>query len=108
MEAIKNKMNKRDLKKILKEHLLKEVTFESWFKNPQKETFCRFENDILVETGKDLFFGLDFSKKRERSAVSDSKNCTYMDRQSCINLLLKFLDCKIKESEIKDAYLNFN
>lgn len=32
-------MNKTELKKILKIHLLKEVTFDSWCENPQRETF---------------------------------------------------------------------
>ena len=98
-------MNKTELKKILKNHLLKEVGFESWCENPQRETFCMYGKEIIIETGKKLGFIIDF-EKNDLSCYGGNGNTTYSSRERCINLLLKFLDCKISDSEIIDAYLS--
>lgn len=98
-------MNKTELKKILKSHLLKEVTFESWCQNPQRETFCVYKKEIIIETGKYLGFIIDFDKI-DMSCYGSTGNTTYSSRESCINLLIGFLDCKISESKIIQEYLS--
>ena len=98
-------MNKTELKKILKNHLLKEVTFDSWCENPQRETFCMYGKEIIIETGKKLGFIIDFGKI-DMSCFGGNGNTTYSTRGRCINLLTGFLDCKISESEIIEAYLS--
>ena len=98
-------MNKTELKKILKNHLLKEVDFESWCEKPQRETFCIHGKEIIIETGKKLGFIIDF-EKNDLSCYGGNGCTTYSSRERCINLLLKFLDCKISESEIIEAYLS--
>lgn len=98
-------MNKTELKKILKDHLLKEVSFDSWCEKPQRETFCSYGKEIIIESGKKLGFIIDFGKN-DLSCYGGNGNTTYASRERCINLLLAFLDCKISESKIIQEYLN--
>ena len=97
-------MNKTELKKILKNHLLKEVDFESWCEKPQRETFCMYGKEIIIETGKILGFIIDFGKN-DLSCYGGNGNTTYSSRERCLNLLLDFLNCKISEKEIISQYL---
>lgn len=92
-------MNKTELKKILKNHLLKEVTFDSWCENPQRETFCIHGKEIIIKSGKKLGFIIDFSRY-DLSCYGGNGNTTYSSRERCINLLLNFINCKISEKEI--------
>lgn len=98
-------MNKTELKKILKSHLLKEVTFDSWCEKSQRETFCIHGKEIIIESGKKLGFIIDFSAN-DLSCYGGDGNTTYSSRERCISLLLGFLDCKISEKEIINEYLN--
>lgn len=97
-------MNKTELKKILKSHLLKEVSFDSWCEKPQRETFCIHGKEIIIESGKKLGFIIDFSVN-DLSCYGGNGNTTYAIRERCINLLLAFLDCKISEDEIIMKYI---
>lgn len=94
-------MNKTELKKILKNHLLKEVDFESWSEKPQRETFCTKGKEIIIETGKKLGFIIDFGEN-DLSCYGGNGNTTYSSRECCLDLLLDFLNCKISESDIID------
>lgn len=98
-------MNKTELKKILKNHLLKEVDFESWCEKPQRETFCIHGKEIIIEPGKNLGFIIDFGN-HDLSCYGGNGNTTYASRWNCINLLLQFIDCKISEKEIIAKYLS--
>lgn len=98
-------MNKIELKKILKIHLLKEVSFDSWCEKSQRETFCIHGKGIIIETGKYLGFIIDFGKI-DMSCFGGNGSTTYSSRERCIKLLLAFLDCKISEEEIIKQYLD--
>ena len=97
-------MKQTELKKILKNHLLKEIDFESWCENQQRETFCIHGKEIIIESGKKLGFIIDFGKI-DMSCFGGNGNTTYSTRDRCINLLTGFLDCKISEGEIINQYL---
>lgn len=98
-------MNKTELKKILKIHLLKEVSFDSWCEKSQRETFCIRGKEIIIEVGKKLGFIIDFSVN-DLSCYGGNGGTTYASRDRCVSLLLSFLDCKISEDEITKQYID--
>lgn len=98
-------MNKTELKRILRAHLLTEVSFDEWCKKPQRETFCTHGKEIIIEMGKKLGFIIDFGT-HDLSCYGGNGNTTYASRGNCINLLLQFIDCKISEKEIIAKYLS--
>lgn len=72
---------------------------------PQRETFCSYGKEIIIESGKKLGFIIDFGKN-DLSCYGGNGNTTYASRERCTSLLLAFLDCKISEDEIIKQHID--